>query len=510
MNNALFIILICISSSCYGQITTISSTSTLCNGNCTGTATVSTTGSTPYTYLWSNSLTAQSIAGLCTGQYFITATDNLGLQFIDSTYVSEPSQLGVTIIASDSVACCGEEITLMAAPSGGTPAYSVIWSDTLFGIGSNTISLCSQTEIFSATITDANGCTSYDDIVINAGPSLLVDMPDTVGVCIGNPLLISSTGFGGIAISDYQWTWSSNPGDTCNSTITCDIIVTPTTNTSYLVTLSDGCSTPATGSIMIVVSFVPTASFGVLENEGCLPFEAYFNGSSSSASSGFLWDFNGDGIIDYTDENSFSTPSFTYQESGQYSVGLTLVSEDQCSTSVYIQDYINIFDYSSIDAEIITIDGLAHIFDVQFFHTSGVGVDMWSFSNGNISSNSQPIQSFSGNGLHWGTLTNTDGCETTIWIEATEELGPQFINGIKETTTQPNVIKSYPNPSTGAISFRIIGIENVKIYTVLGALIEIREVNDRQIDLSQLGNGTYFLQVNSKEKTYFSSVQILR
>jgi hypothetical protein len=50
-----------------------------CSANCNGTATVDVVGGTgPYSYLWNNGSTSQSISSLCTGNYSVTVTDANG------------------------------------------------------------------------------------------------------------------------------------------------------------------------------------------------------------------------------------------------------------------------------------------------------------------------------------------------------------------------------------------------------------------------------------------------
>ena len=200
------------------------------------------------------------------------------------------------------------------------------------------------------------------------------------------PFIINSEGFGGTAISDYQWTWSNNY--LSNSASTSCQQVNPTDTTVFQATLNDGCSTPASGLITVIVNPIPTLSYGVLENEGCPPFEAFFNGSSSMDNSTIEWDLNGDGIADTIDYNintgSFSSPIYTYQNSGFYTVSLTVISEHNCSSTVSIQDYIDVYPQPIasfiIDPIVTTLINPA----IEVNGSSSIGVDslyMWDFND---------------------------------------------------------------------------------------------------------------------------------
>jgi len=340
-----------------------------CFGDCDGEAmaNVIAGGNSNFTYHW-NDIAQQSAStalGLCDGNYSVTVTDANGCTDTYATQLIQPAELLVVGTPPSAQLCAGTCVTIFAAPSGGNLGYSILWDnlqpDTVWNH-----TVCpepSTISTYSFTVTDSKECTASNSVLVNTGSELLVEMPDTVETCLGNPVLISATGFGGSDVADYQWVWSSSPADNCNGVITCEALVAPTDTTTYVATLNDGCSSPGTGTIVVIVNPIPTPAFGVLENEGCPPFEAYFNGNSSMDNSDILWDLNGDGITDYTDSNvplgSGSNPIYTYDESGLYTVSISVVSQDQCTTTVSIADYMDIYPIPmaafSLDPEITTL-----------------------------------------------------------------------------------------------------------------------------------------------------------
>ncbi|PCJ83672.1 MAG: hypothetical protein COA57_10800 [Flavobacteriales bacterium] len=141
--------------------------SVLCNGDCNGTATSTVTGGTsPYTYNWSTSATTSSISSLCAGTYQVTVTDADGctdtLDVGAEAIVSEPTPLLATINKSLSNCTCPCNGLINLFPSGGTPPYSISWSNGYTDQFQN--GLCDGT--YTTTVTDSNGCTVTASVTI--------------------------------------------------------------------------------------------------------------------------------------------------------------------------------------------------------------------------------------------------------------------------------------------------------------------------------------------------------
>ena len=420
-------------------INSISFVEPTCFGDCDGAATVFvSSGTSPLNYEWCDVASQDSSVaiGLCAGNYCITVTDNKGCIAIDYGVLNEPSELLVAAVPPTTQVCAGECATIGAVPSGGSPSYSIAWSDPLLS-GFGPMQVCndpSTLTTYSYTVTDAMGCEGTNQTLVTVGAELMVSMPGNVETCLGNPVAICADGFGGTAIADYLWTWSNNA--TCASTAICCQTVNPTDTTVYQATLDDGCSTPASGFITVIVNPIPTPSFGVLTSQGCPPFEAFFNGSSSMDNSTLEWDFNDDGIVDTTDSNlnlgDFSYPIYTYENSGLYTVALTVISEHNCSSTVSIVDYMNIYPRPiaafSTDPVVTTL--INPVVDVNA--SASIGVDslyMWDFDD--------PFNTFNDTGVvasHlyqdtgryniWLDVVNTAGCHDTTIVEFVVE--PDF------------------------------------------------------------------------------------
>ncbi len=158
-------------SSCTPPSLTASASGVTCNGLGNGAVNLATSGgSTPFSYLWSNGATTQNISGLPGGVYTLIVTANGGCSVTASATVNEPSVLSANINAQTNTGCTGNTGTATVSVSGGTMAYSYLWSNsqtvaTATNLAANT---------YSVTVRDANACsTSTSVIILLAVPTLL-------------------------------------------------------------------------------------------------------------------------------------------------------------------------------------------------------------------------------------------------------------------------------------------------------------------------------------------------
>ncbi|MBP6334080.1 MAG: T9SS type A sorting domain-containing protein [Bacteroidia bacterium] len=163
---------------------------TLCATNSDGAATVSASGgNAPYQYYWNDPLLqiGASVANLPSGTWRVTAIDDNGCE--ERALVSIPSSPPILLEECDSsftwLSCANDSTgSLMFCIQGGTPPYSVaspwIMPDSIH------ISLDSlPVGIYTASITDANGCTFNQNAEITAPSAINVSTIVTSTTCIG-------------------------------------------------------------------------------------------------------------------------------------------------------------------------------------------------------------------------------------------------------------------------------------------------------------------------------------
>jgi hypothetical protein len=97
---------------------------TSCGGNPTGKFTVTgQTGLAPYTYLWSNGLTASTITGLTAGIYSVEVTDSLGCVVSQSGTITDVSPVGLGQFTVVQPSCFAADGQITIQVTGGTAPY---------------------------------------------------------------------------------------------------------------------------------------------------------------------------------------------------------------------------------------------------------------------------------------------------------------------------------------------------------------------------------------------------
>ena len=377
--------------------------------------------------------------------------------------LNEPSPITVVLLTSNSTPCAGQETEIWAVPNGGTTPYdSIVWTGDglgLVGYGNHPINLAPNSlGTYTATVYDNNGCSNSDTISLVSGTNLIINSPGLFEICLGDSAVICSDGSGGLGSSFYQWSWSNSAS--CEGIDNCCQTVNPTDTTQYMITLEDGCTTPVSSFITVIVNPIPTIAYGVLDSEGCPPFKAYFNGSSSMDNSTIYWDFDNDGVDDIINQNiqsgEIEFTDYTYENSGYYTINLTVVSEQGCSSSMAIQDYIYV--YPSPIASFITNPNTTTNLTpfVEVDATSSIGVDSllsWNFDdpfNSDTSHSEVVLHQYSDTGHYYIALdvVNVHGCHDydTVLFSVT----PDF------TLYAPNTFS--PNDDGTNDGFKLIGI----------------------------------------------------
>jgi PKD repeat protein len=158
----------------------------------------------------------------------------------------------------------------------------------------------------------------------------------------------------------------------------------------------------------------PEADFTAEPLTGYPPLEVQFTDSSTGDAQAWEWDFNGDGIIDSTEQN----PQYTYNEPGNYTVSLAASNANGNNTLIQTE-YIKVTPCPRCaDFTAEPTEGVGTT-TVQFTDLSLGEVLSWAWdfqSDGIIDSNEQnPEHVYSRNGVYSVTLTiTTTTCEDTI------------------------------------------------------------------------------------------------
>jgi len=301
---------------------TLTSTSTLCYGDNTGTASVSTSGGTPnYSYSWDDGQIAAIATGFAAGTHSVTVTDNNGCSTTQTIQVIDAHLLVVNIIPSVAI-CEGQQATLNSNVLGGTPAYNYLWNTGQNMAGINTISL-TVNSVYSLTVTDNNGCTAYavTQVTVNPLPIVNFTSDGTAGckpLCINFTNTTATTQTQAWNFGDAGSSTQANPNHCFTQTGSFNIRLTVTDN--------NGCSNSITQNNYIIVHPNPVASFTATpQSVSILNPIVYFTANPTGVIA-WNWSF-GDALGSSSiDQNTY----YTYSDTGNYSVRLIVVNEFGC------------------------------------------------------------------------------------------------------------------------------------------------------------------------------------
>jgi hypothetical protein len=209
-------------------------TNVSCFGGSNGTATVTVSGGTPaYTYAWAPSGgTGATASGLSTGTYTCTITDANGCTSAATFNITQPAVLSTTSSVMNATCFGSANGQATVIVSGGTPAYSYVWAPS-GGTAMTATNLAAGT--YTCNVTDANGCTISQSVIITEPAALTASVSQTDVSCFGGTNGTADVIAGG-GIPGYNYLWT--PGGMVTSS------VTGLTAGSYTCTITDanGCT----------------------------------------------------------------------------------------------------------------------------------------------------------------------------------------------------------------------------------------------------------------------------
>lgn len=145
----------------------------------------------PYTYLWSNGATTQSISGLSANNYGVTITDSQGCVSSQTASLTKVPILGVQSTVVTTPTCYGNDGTITLTISGGTAPYyyQVSNGDNIITFDSTIYIQQLAAEIWTVTVTDAGLCTVTTNITL-----LVPNIFNVLNVGSTNPVCGNSSG----------------------------------------------------------------------------------------------------------------------------------------------------------------------------------------------------------------------------------------------------------------------------------------------------------------------------
>jgi gliding motility-associated-like protein len=348
---------------------------------CSG-ASVILTASGANNYVWSNNATTASItvSPISNTTYSVTGTDVNGCTGTATRNVTLHPDPVVSITPAQPVICEGASATLTASG-----ANNYVWSNNAT-TASITVSPISSTT-YSVTGTDANGCTAAASrqVTVNPPPSISIQ-PANAAVCVGESIAL-------IASGGVTYAWSNNE-------TTSFITVSPTTQTTYTVTVTDANGCTAASSRNVIVNSLPVAAINPPYTQIC---------------SGQQLTLTASGGVSYVWSTSQTTASINIMPQSAATYSVTVTDGNNCSATANADvDIINNLSVSEQHTDISCFNGNNGTIDVSIITGTAPFTYLW---NDNVTTEDRVGLSA---GVYSLTVSGSDGCAATITVDITQ------------------------------------------------------------------------------------------
>src|SRR6202008_1467491 len=367
-----------------------------CNGG-TGSATITATGGTPsYSYDWSNGATTSAVSGLMAGVYTATVTDANSCTSIKNVTITQPSALS-TSTAVTNAACNGGTGSATVTATGGAGSYTYDWSN-----GATTANITALAGFYTATVTDANACTSIESVNISQPTALATSTAVTHVLCNGGTGSATITATGGTP--SYSYDWSNGATTSAVSGLMAGV---------YTATVTDANSCTSIKNVTITqpsALSTSTAAANALCNGG--------TGSATVTATG------GAGAYSYDWSNGATTSVVSGLMAGAYTA--TVTDANNCTSIENITISQPAAMVTTTAATSALCNGATGSATVSA--TGGAGSYTYDWSNGSTTANMTALA-----GVYTATVTDANACTSVKSVVITEP------SALTATTSQTNV-----------------------------------------------------------------------
>ena len=428
----------------------------ICNGSST---TLTASGATTYSWSPATGLSATSGASVTANPvtsttYTVTGTNASGCINTATVAVTVNPLPAITVTPSSASICAGETVTLTASG-----AVSYTWSPATGLSATNSPSVDATpgvTTTYTVTGTDANGCSSSSQVIVNVNQvPVLTSAADLGTICGGGTISYTPTATPASGVT-FSWSRAAIAGNSAasgNGSIN-ETLVNNGTNPvgiNYIYTLNTaGCS--VTSPVSVVVVSAPVVTVGASPTSVCAGATVNLTSSSNiTPRPPTLLSDNFNGANSWTTSTAGTTPAgtaaaaaWTLRPDG-YNVNTTYHSND--NSQFYLSDSRT--QNGTITSTTLTSPAINTV------GYSSLSLSFWQYYRYNGSVNEAAKVQVSTNGTTWTTVAT---------YTATQGASNGFVNAVIP-------INAYVNNSTLYIRFfyysgaraRYWAIDNVSV-----------------------------------------------
>lgn len=375
-----------------------------------------TSGPGNMTYSWdfgnSNTSTLQdpSTTYAATGTYNVrlTATSEYGC----SNTVTKPITVNgsnTNFTAPDS-ACLNKPVNFVNASS--PTAVTSFWD---FGDGTTSTQKNPAKTFTAPGVYQVKLFNTYADCSDSVTKSITILSDPVVNFSANNqyackgPLPVT---FQDLSPNAVAWLWNFGDGNTSTQqNPTHTYAANGQYNVTLRITTSFGCQNTITKNAFIRIE-KPVVSIANVPSGGCVPFtfSPVASVQSLDGVASYFWDFGHMG-----NTSTQASPSYTYTDSGTYTLMLRITTTGGCTETVTVPDAIRVGRPSFVDFSVDTTTACA--FSGVKFTDLSVPADKWDwdFGDGQTSTLRNPVHAFTDTGTFSVKLTvSNNGCQSTI------------------------------------------------------------------------------------------------
>ncbi len=306
----------------------------LCYEDCIGKINLTYTGIEPFSFVWDNGMTEDSLSDLCAGSYAVTITDSLSCTDTLQVEILQPTLLQTQITDSVNTGCDSlwDIGSATATATGGTIPYTYLWSN-----GDTTETADSlHYGMYYLTVEDANKCSVILSVMIDDTSSLEVIHKETYISCYGDCDASAYLSIVTESFSPYTYEWSNGatsdsvynlcPGDyeyTVSDANACKRI--------NFISFIEPDSLVMTLNIDHQACFGDTTSALVLVDGGTIPYAYLWSNGDTTETAVNLVD--GDYIIKITDSHGCILENAFVVQSPDTLILDTLKTKVNCETA---------------------------------------------------------------------------------------------------------------------------------------------------------------------------------
>ena len=308
--------------------------------------------------------------------------------------------LGVTItmnIVSQSDPNCfgGNDGSAMVSASGGTAAYSYVWTPGLL-TGATQSTLSAGT--YSIAIQDAVGCTGSGTVTLGEPTELIASASSTPATCGANDGTATGSATGGTGSYTYSWSPSGGTNQTA----------TGLAANTYTVTVTDQNSCTSDAIIAVTTTNGPTISLDNSSDALCFGGDGSATVSATGGSPAYTFNWTPGGLTGAT-QSALSAGSYT----------VTVTDQGGCTDAIVV----NINEPTELIASASSTPATCGANDGTATGSATGGTGSYTYSWSPSGGTNQTATGLAAN-TYTVTVTDQNGCTSDAIIAVTTTNGP--------------------------------------------------------------------------------------